>query len=59
MVKYFKENFHFLFLILILTCSLFVFEPTIAPDTKFFLEAGKNLFKSLIDGNLQELFFYF
>jgi len=57
MVKYFKENFHFLFLILILTCSLFVFEPTIAPDTKFFLEAGKNLFKSLIDGNLQELFF--
>ena len=56
MVKFFKENFHFLFFGLILACSLFIFEPSITPDTQFFLETGKSLYKNLIHSNLQELF---
>ena len=35
MVKFFKENFHFLFFGLILACSLFIFEPSITPDIIF------------------------
>jgi hypothetical protein len=51
MEKYIKENFHFFIFILVLICSTLFLEPTIEPDTQFFIEAGRNLFNSLANSN--------
>ena len=46
MAKFFKQNYQYLIFILILLVSLIIFEPTITPDTKYFIETGNLLFSS-------------